>query len=255
MRPFSARPVLVVILLAGMLTGCNDADLAIEAPTPSVRMPTRSIRDPLTEAEVQTFLSVLHALPDGQAPDFEPLSQATAREEMSASQLADIFRQEYRAMFDASRHGERWRSDKALMQVFAANGTSPEDFAALMIRMSCAITASTLSPEVDLTVAAEKAEAQVSDLIADVDYAGRGSRTPTAIMQRRESLEALQDLVAFSEFARILIDVPAESFAVVARHRSRLAEHLPHADSAERFERTIDSHIVPTGYHQWSPPE
>ena len=201
------------------------------------------------------FLDVLETLPGQQAPEFEPLSQATADERSSAASLVEVYRQEFRAMFDASRHGARWRNDETLMATFTQNDVTPEDFAALMIRMSCAIAAGEISPEVDLREVAAGADAQVARLVEDINRLDAAPRTPQAVDERRQALESLQNFVAFSEFTTILREVPEASREVVARHRSQLAGHLPQTGTVEQFERTIESKVVPTSFEQIPVPQ
>jgi hypothetical protein len=249
-----SRAVLSTLSLLA-LAGCSGEPPALSAPTPVAAHPAKSLADPLTEQEARRFLEILDSLPDGKVPAFEPLAQATALKSMSGAQLVRIYRQEYRAMFDAARHAQRWREDPELMAVLAEHQTTPEDFASLMIRMSCAITAGTLSADVDLPLVQQKAEQQVKDLIAQVDRLQSGSRTPATIDARLQSLDALQEIVAFAEFARLLLEVPHENFAVVQRHRSRLIKYLPQAGSIENFERTIESSVVPTSFERQAPAE
>lgn len=245
------RFVLLLILLCLLAVGCSRQQAAqSDAPTPSAHLPARQLSDPLTEQEVRLFLEVLETLPDQQAPEFEPLSQVTADERFSAARLTEVYRQEYREMFDASRHGARWRNDETLMATFAQHDVTPEDFAALMIRMSCAIAASAISPEVDLQQVSDNADAQVARLVEDINRLDAAPRTTQSVDYRRQALESLQNFVAFSEFTKILREVPAASREVVARHRSQLAGHLPQTGTVEQFERTIESKVVPTSFEQ-----
>jgi len=215
----------------------------------------RTLREALTEDEVRTFLHVLQSFPDQTAPEFEPLSQVTASERMTADQLVDIYRQEYRAMFDAARHGERWRKSDELMSTFSQHDVMPEDFASLMIRISCAITANTISPDLDLTQTTSKADREIDQLVEKIDRMDQLSSSPANAELRLQALGSLQNLVAFSEFTRVLIEVPDDSRRVVAKYRDRLAGHLPKSGHIDHFERTIESQVVPTNYQKIVPGE
>lgn len=233
-----------------LIVGCGSGGESVDAPTPTVHMPSQSLDDPLTEDEVATFLKVIDDLPGGTVPEFEPLSQVTASDRLRAEQLADIYRQEYRAMFDASRHGERWRKDGRLMQTFERFHVEPEDFAALMIRMSCAVAANAISSRVDLSAASERAEDQLRQTISRIDRIDAAPPTADRQPRRQPLLEALQELVALSEFSRILVNVPQASRDVIARRRGELLQHLPETGSVELFERTVESEIVPTSFQR-----
>jgi hypothetical protein len=245
------RLLVFVMLMCLVALGCSRQQSdATQAPTPTSHQPSTTLSDPLSEQEVQTFLAVLEALPGNQAPEFEPLSQATASDRLSAAQLVEVYRQEYRAMFDASRHGERWRQSDELMATFARHNITPEDFASLMIRMSCAIAAGAMSPQIELNRICDHADAQVARLVEDITRRDAGPRTQDAVDYRRQAAESLQNSVAYSEFVRILRDVPPASREMVARYHSRLAGHLPQAGTVEGLKRTLDSQIVPTGFEQ-----
>jgi hypothetical protein len=248
----AALRLLVFVLLMCLLpSGCSrQQSETSEAPTPTVHQPSTSFSDPLTEQEIETFLTVLDSLPGKQAPDFEPLSQATASERYSPAQLVEVYRQEYRAMFDAARHGARWRKSDKLMATFARHHVTPEDFASLMIRTSCAVTAGAIGPQVDLRRVSVNADAQVARLVENITRLDAAPRTQDVVEQRREALDALQNFVAFSEFTRLLQDVPAASCEMVARHRARLDGHLPQTGGIEALQRAINSRIVPAGYEQ-----
>lgn len=245
------RLLVFVLLLCLLPAGCSrEQSQTSEAPTQSVHRPSTTLGDPLTEQELETFLAVLDALPGKQAPEFEPLAQATASDQYSANQLVEVYREEYRAMFDASRHGARWRKNDEMTKTLSRYDVTPEDFAALMIRTSCAVTAGAISPQVDLRRVSADADAQVARLVEHLTGLDDAPRTPDVVERRREALEALQNLVAFSEFTRILQNVPAASLELVARHRSRLAGHLPQTGSMEGLEQAINSQIVPAGFEQ-----
>lgn len=247
------RLLSALALFCALTVGCAQQESPSDAPTPSVRRPATTLGDPLTDEEIRTFLNVLQSLPNQRAPEFEPLSQVTASERMTASQLVDVYRQEYRAMFDASRHGERWRKSAGLMSTFSQHHVKPEDYAALMIRISCAITANTISQDVDLSETSAKADAHIDQLVNQIKQLDQSARTPTSAELRLQALESLQNLVAFSEFTRVLVDVPDDSCRVVARYRDRLAGHLPKPGHIDRFERTIESQVVPTSFQQIDP--
>lgn len=248
MKRLAAAFTNAFLVLAPFLTGCSEENSNSQAPTPTAYRASRDFQDPLTEREISRFLTVVRSLPDGCLPEFEPLDQGTARKGTSASHLADIFRQEYRAMFDAARHGQRWRRQETLVAVFDHHGTTPEDFASLMIRLSCAVAASTLSSDVDLAVVTERADRQVASLIRRIDNLDSVAQSPSRFELRGQLLDSLQQYVAFSEFARLLSEVPKESLAVVSRYHAQIAAYLPRSGSIEGFERTIESSVVPTSF-------
>lgn len=245
------RLLVFVMLLCLLALGCSrQQSETTQAPTPSAHQASSTLSDPLSEQEVRTFLAVLDTLPGNQAPEFEPLSQATVSDRLSAAQLVEFYRQEYRAMFDASRHGARWRKNDELMATFARHNVTPEDFASLMIRMSCAIAAGTISPQVDLNQIGANTDAQVAGLVKDITRMDAGPRTQDVVNGRRQAVELLQNYVAYSEFVRILQEVPPASRELVARHHSRLAGHLPQTGNLDNLEHASDPQVVPTSFDQ-----
>ena len=97
------RSAVAACFAAAFFCGCGVESPQGDAPTPMLRAAKHGLSDPITQRDVETFLTIVGELPGERPPEFDPLSQATVTDHLSAHQLADVYRQEYRAMFDASR--------------------------------------------------------------------------------------------------------------------------------------------------------
>lgn len=245
------------LLVLFCLSGCGDAAQDTTPSTPVARRPVTTSTLPLTDADIRTFQAIVRDLPDGRIPEFEPLPQSTIDDRLPAATLVNVCREEYRRMFDPVEQGRRWRDNRKLIAVLQSHGMEPEEFAALLMRLGCAVAAGTVDSRFNLTEASQKAEQQLRATIDQIDELDRratdGSTAHIGIFQYRQPLvDQMKELVALLEFSRILLSVPEESLAAVARHKEELAVHLPQAGDIRLFERTVDAEavIVPVEFEQ-----
>ncbi len=237
--------------------GCGGSEAVTEPETPVAHRSATSFDTPLDEEEIRTFLEIVRALPEGRSPEFAPLPRSAVDDRLPSETLVTAYRQEYRRMFDPVEQGSRWRRDRELMAILTSRGIEPEEFASLMTRLGCAVAAGTVSSRLNLTAASAKSDRQLQAIISRIDKwdnaAASGAATPLDVSQRRQPLvDQLKDLVALSEFSRLLLSIPEESRVMIARHKQELAVHLPQADSLRLFERTLDTDavIVPVNFEQ-----
>jgi hypothetical protein len=239
-----------------LMTGCNRQSSEAPALTPVARLDVPALSAPLTEAELATFLAVVADMPDQSVPEFTPLAQAELDERVPARRLEAAIRREYGRMFDPVEQGSRWRSQPSLMQVFAAHTVSPEQFAAIVTRMSCGIAANTIEESLDVVDLADRAEQELERLVAELEALdsgaplrpGSGDRTSV----RDDLVARLKEMVALTEFGRLLRGVPPESRDLLSQHHEELAALLPMAIRPDQFERTLESRpvVVPVGFEQ-----
>lgn len=250
----------LALCLICALTGCGGSDDVRESATPVARRASASFEAPLSEQDVRTFLEIVRRLPAGKAPEFEPLASESIDDRLPAQALVSTYRREYRRLYDPVEQGSRWRRNSQLMAVLTAHGMESEAFAALMARLGCALAAGTINSRMNLSEAAEKADRLLDDLITRIDEwderAAQGIVSSSNVAPRRQPLvDQLKDLVALSEFSRMLLNVPAESCAAVERHRQELAVHLQESKDVGFFERTLDAEavIVPVRFEKPGP--
>ena len=245
----------VVLLVLTLLSGCGGSEAVTEPSTPVAHRAATSSDTPLSEEDVRMFLDIVRDLPEGKAPEFAPLARSAVDDRLSAETLVTVYRREYHRMFDPTEQGSRWRRDRELMKTLTLHGVEPEEFAILLTRMGCAVAAGTVSSRFNLTEASAKADQQLQTIISRIDEwdsrAASGTASSTRVTQHRQLLvDQLKELVALSEFSRLLLSVPEESRTAIARHQQELAVYLPQTSDVGRFERTLDAEavIVPTNF-------
>lgn len=248
------------VLFVGLILtfGCTDSTEQTVELTPTEQRQPASFTTPLTDADVQTCLNIAAAMPDGKLPEFVPLAQSTIDDRMPAERLIESYRAEYRRMFDPVAQARHWRRDQQLTQLFAAHGTTPEEFASVLTRIGCGIAARTVKSRLNLGEASAKASEQLASLISQMNTMDQQAANPRvndiAISQRRQPLvDQLKSLVALSEFSAILSNVPPQSTDVISQHWDALASLLPEGGELEMFERTLDSPAVIVPVNHESP--
>lgn len=253
----TAGSVAVILLL---VSGCGEAHTESVPSVPTARSESPapadpSVDEPLTDADVQTFLAVVQDLPGGQVPSLTAKSLDVTGADSSPQALAHAWRTEFRRRFDPAYHASLWADDEQLQSVLARHELTAADFASLVMRISFAMTSLVLESRLDvgeLTARSEQQLRQVMQKLADLDRAAQSDpvNAPLLRHRREQSARALAEVVAISEFGQLLQRVPAESRAVISRHRETLNAVLPGESNLAHFERTLESQseVVPVGY-------
>lgn len=80
--------------------GCSDSPENAVEVTPVARRQPASLTAPLTPVDIRICLNVAAEMPEGKLPEFVPVGQSIIDDRMSAKQLIEAYRTEYRRMFD-----------------------------------------------------------------------------------------------------------------------------------------------------------
>ncbi|MCA9024514.1 MAG: hypothetical protein KDA86_04800 [Planctomycetaceae bacterium] len=237
--------------------GCSDSPENAVEVTPVARRQPASLTAPLTPADIRICLNVAAEMPEGKLPEFVPVGQSIIDDRMSAKQLIEAYRTEYRRMFDPVEQARHWRSDEQLVQILTEQGTTPEEFASLLTRVGCGIAAHTMKSKLNLDEASAKASEQLAEIVLKMDAMDQQKAnprvSPVAIAQRRQPLvDQLKSLVALSEFSAVLSSVPPQTTDVISQHWEALASLLPAGGELDMFERTLDAPavIVPASHER-----
>ncbi|MFG0332554.1 MAG: hypothetical protein ACF8TS_04245 [Maioricimonas sp. JB049] len=249
---------LFLILLCASGCGETATESVPAIPTAGSEAPqssSPSMDAPLTDADVVTFLTVVKALPDGQVPPLRAKSLDVTGTVDSPAALAQAWRNEFRKRFDPEYHADLWADDEALQIVLAEHNLTPGEFASLVMRISFAMTSLAAESRLDVGELRTQSEQQLHSLVqklAALDTAAQNdpSNAPLFRHRREQAARTLAEVVAVSEFGRLLQRVPAENRAAISRHREQLNATLPQGGNLAHFERTLESGtgIVPASH-------
>ncbi|WP_139228273.1 hypothetical protein [Planctomicrobium piriforme] len=225
-----------------MATGCGTAP----APTEThFELPRGGVETALTDRDVDTFLKLLQRLPGGQAPEFAECDLPTLNGGPQLPQEVEELRQAMRLALLPERQVQHWQSSASLQTAFERLHVDPQAFAALTLRVSCAWSALTIPVETRTIETRRRLDLQIIELTRRLE---RETGTGWECSQKRQVLE---ELVALSEFLRLIESVPEQSLQTVAAHQTALRDVLPPSTlgqiSAGRSERGA---IQPTAWHR-----
>jgi hypothetical protein len=219
-----------------LLTAAVSISLAmIGCNRPEPNEPTRSTRklrtpaDPLTPADLDRFLAVVHS--HGNAiPEFTPDEEDAALDyKAGAKGLVSDVRIRLRRMFDAQRQGDAWAQDADWSQAFSRHRISGPEFAALVRSISCAVMRVRLK-KIDVNRLVTNARAEVKDIVSTMDAIDdipQAEWTTQDGYIRAQSALRLSRAVALREFAEMLKQVPPENCALVRKYSSQIKPLLP----------------------------
>ncbi|MBX3445078.1 MAG: hypothetical protein KF774_21950 [Planctomyces sp.] len=237
MRRPSIAAVLAALLAAA---GCSKSDPDAARTAPPAAIPP--LTAPLTDDNVEEFLAIIAKLPGETVPEFCPPEPWEADERLSAVELVNLWRREFQHACSPEVQARLWNEDAALRRAFERSRIDPEALAALLVRLSAAATREALDDRIDLPRLREQADRALKAVAAELHaLPGTGTGESREEARRNQLILALREAIAFREFVRLLEKTPAESAAVVARHRERLAPHLPTQTMTSVFEQRFDS--------------
>lgn len=219
--------------VTSILSGCG------QAPPPPPRA-TKTPADPLTPAEIELFLAMVQAHPRRRAPEFSndgddrPIDDALRPRSMVAA-----FHERFARLFDPQTQGAALATQGDWAKLLTKYKLVPADFAALVTRVSCAVTRLQLDGQFKFSDLVEKANHRIETLVAAIeryDAVPATELTSEISRQRTHAIIQLGQTTALLEFARLLAAVPPESLTTVATRLTDLTPLLPAQESASAFE-------------------
>jgi len=238
--------------VALLLGGCG------QAPPPVPRA-TKTPADPLTPAEIELFLAMVQAHPRRRAPEFSndgddrPIDDTLRPRNMVAA-----FHERFARLFDPQTQGAVLAGQGDWAKLLTQYKLAPADFAALVTRVSCAVTRLQLDGKYRFSELVEKANRRIETLVAAIeryDAVPATQLTSEISRQRTHSIIQLGQTTALLEFARLLAAVPPESLTTVATRLTDLTPLLPMGDeSASSFEELSQFEAADRLPGQGSPP-
>lgn len=210
--------------LAASLGGCG------QSPPPPPRA-TKTPADPLTPSEIELFLAMVQAHPRRRAPEFSndgdnrPIDDA-----LRPRNMVTAFHERFARLFDPQTQGVVLASQGDWAKLLTQYKLAPADFAALVTRISCAVTRLQLDGKFRFSELVEKATRRIDALVATIeryDAVPATQLTSEISRQRTQAIIQLGQTTALLEFARLLASVPPESLTTVATRLTDLTPLLP----------------------------
>lgn len=243
-----------VKLVPFFVLACSNGEAPEEASIPD---PIRTEFDrtaPLSADDVSKFLSSIKQLPNKQIPEFTPLNEIPSPKNLAASEHVEQLRKKLDRQLDPRLQSSRWRHDPQLVQSLKQAGYTPEDFADILVRVSCAFSALALNEELNLaeihTNASEKLKKTIENLDTIASFKSALTREQQQIKANLES--QLLQWVGLVHFSELLQTVPQASLQAVAAHRKELKHLLPESPVPDGLKKSKEffSEIIPTSYEQ-----
>ncbi len=227
--------------------GCGQTPTAALTETPRSQTVTLApVSAPLTSADIAAFLTLSLQFPGSQAPSFASAELPRLTSPVGLRTAVQQLRAACRDALNPARQGAFWRGELALQPVFDRAGVEPAAFAALTLRMSCAWSALTICREASPVHMQRQLEAQIESLIRRIEQPLPGSTA----WQGEQTLQALEEAVALSEFLGLLAQLPRESLQAVAACQHQLRTLLPKSAPGAEFVRRFESSptIIPASF-------
>ncbi len=219
-----------------MLAGC-----ARSTDPSAVSAPPAVPGAQLTDAEIETFLSIVPMLPGQAPPAFRPAAELDLTTDQRAADMVARWQREFRSSYSPQVQARLWKRDSHLRSAILETGLEPEQLAALLVQLSSAVVRESVDPGLDLAELGRSAERSIESLCQQFDGLERDPRlSPSLRNARAEFLTMmLKEMVAYREFLSLLETVPSESVAAVARRRDVLRSLLPASETVQAFEKRL----------------
>lgn len=219
------------------LVGCGGATAPSRPPAP------RTTADALSPAEIELFLALIHAHPQRKAPEFtNSPDERPIDEALSPKNMVAAFRTRFQLLFDAEAQGQELARNGDWARLLREYKLAPAEFAALVTRVSCAVTRLQLEPKYRFADLATKAESRVAALVAEIERLDRippAQMTSETARARTQAVVQLGQTVALLEFSEKLQALPEASLSAVAARLADLRPLLP-ADHSETSFQELD---------------
>jgi hypothetical protein len=217
--------------MAFTLPGCGSAPepaVVASADAPDVVLEMPAPGAPLGIEELRSFIAAVKYLPGGQVPAFESADIPHLPDIPDVADAAGRYQLALRAALDPKFQAMAWSHDPPLRAAFQKMGISPEVFAAVTLRISCAWSARTMAEDASPAQIRRNLNKRIRASIAQLER----SYSEMSVWDRRQTLDSLEEMIALGEFLWLWEQVPPESIDLVARFRNELQPVLPSATLA-----------------------
>jgi len=209
-------PLALLTLLALIVCGCDGEDVHFEV---------KQVSEKITDAELESFRSIIDGLPDHELPPFPStlLSRPHWTQERTLP-IQDLVRQEIDA------HEDAWSVDliarqlpknQRLMRLLRREQMSPEQFVSLTLALGAALSADAVDKRIDLAEVVKTGQRHVKTLKADE------TAFSTLSDERAHEILAQAAWITVVNRAQILLTVPPENLLLVRKNHDWLVTAFP----------------------------
>lgn len=249
------KRISLAIATALLLAGCGEAptpretDRVEQEATPQyapLKISVKDLNEPLTEAEVASFIDLMKSLPGGKPPEFSPVTTGAKVQGLHLDQAMQAWRGAVRDALTVKTLMTGWSPKSQARRILGERNVSGPALASLMLRMSCTVGMEALGGR--RQVAAQRVI--IDDKIkSNIMVIQRMHKSGEPIAD--SYWQGLEEAVSLEEYLNILLELPESNQAVIAEHRDELKTILPDQSKitapAESHE---NSNIVPVRFDE-----
>ena len=161
-----------IVSLTIVLWGCSGGSTPPNEPTATkVRLAPARFTQPLTDEDIEAFLAIVRQLPGHKPPAFRPVTPPQFVDKLSGKELAALWQRTFQAAYHPSTQVKFWQRDTLLMETIEDAGVDPDALAAVLVRLSSAVSRRAIDESIDLSHVRRKADFEVARLVRQVDDA------------------------------------------------------------------------------------
>lgn len=233
----------LIVLSTLVFSGCGASEqqgqpLSSKATVPQIELDGIDWKSPVTKQDLANFLAVIEHLPNQQVPPFAKIESGQQfAQHSNLQQDIDDLRRSYRSVFDPRLQGTEWKQDSKLTASFDQMQIAPEEFAALVIKISLSWSATAIRGEIPILATQRKLREQLAKLEFELLH----PLPDQSKYERDHRISAIRETVALSELLDLVSAVPDQSIAVMKANADLMKKHLPPARLKASFEQCFES--------------
>ena len=236
-----------------LLAGCGEAPTPREADRVEqeaapqyapLKITVKDLNEPLTEAEVASFVDLMKSLPGGKPPEFSPVTTGAKVQGLHLDQAMQAWRGAVRDALTVKTLMTGWSPRSQARQILGERKVSGPALASLMLRMSCTVGMEALGGRRQVAAQRVITDDKIQSIIMVIQRMHK-SGEPIA----DSYWQGLEEAVSLSEYLNILLELPESNQTVIAAYRDELKSILPdQSKMVTPQEKRENSQIVPVRF-------
>ncbi len=252
------KRISLAITAALLLAGCGEAPTPREADRVEqqampqyapLEIAVKDLNEPLTDAEVASFVDLMKSLPGGKPPEFSPVTTGAKVQGMHLDQAMLAWRGAVRDALTVKTLMTGWSPRGQARVVLGERRVSGPALASLMLRMSCTMGMEALGGRRQVAAQRVITGEKIESIITVIQRMHR-SGEPIA----DSYWQGLEEAVSLSEYLNVLLELPESNQSIVAGYRDELKTILP---DQSKITAPAESHennnIIPVRFDELAP--